>query len=121
MRVLVRGSAAWCEQGEVFEALNRLYLQHGPFVLVHGAGATGSDNAAHVWMQTAGRDLGCLEVPHPANFEEYGKNARSVRDKRLVEAGADLALIFRRYGDEEAGYVADLAKEAGIPVQEIEE
>lgn len=119
MRVLVRGSADWAEPGEVFEVLNRTYLQHGPFVLVHGGGATGTDNAARVWMKTAGRDLGCLEVVHPANFERDGKHARSVRDKRLVEAGADLALIFSTPGDEEARQVLDLVKEAGIQVQEV--
>ncbi|WP_327719861.1 DUF2493 domain-containing protein [Streptomyces sp. NBC_00490] len=119
MRVIVRGSATWTDRGAVFETLNRLYLQHGPFVLVHGAGATGSDDAAHVWMQTAGRDLGCFEVPHPADFEKHGKAARSIRDKALTETGADLAVVFSTLGDEESKQVVDLATEAGIPVQEI--
>lgn len=119
MRVIVRGSANWADQGEVFESLNRLYLQRGPFVLVHGAGATGSDHAVQVWMQTAGQSLGCFEVPHPADFEQHGKHARSIRDKGLVDIGADLVLVFSTPGDEEAQQVVDLAKEAGIPVQEV--
>ncbi|MFF4019981.1 SLOG family protein [Streptomyces sp. NPDC001843] len=115
----MRGSTAWQHAGEVYEELTRLYLQHGPFVLVHGGGGTGVDAAAHHWARVAGRDLGCLEVRHPANFAEHGKRARPVRDKELVKAGADLALIFSLPGDEEAQQVVDLAKEEGIPVQEI--
>lgn len=119
MRVIVRGSAAWSHPGDIYEALTRLYLQHGPFVLVHGSGATGVDEAAHHWFRVVGRDLGCFEVAKPADFEKHGKHARSIRDREMVKAGADAALVFSSIGDEEAQQVVDLSKEAGIPVTEF--
>lgn len=117
--MIVRGSAAWSHPGDVYEALTRLYLQHGAFVLVHGGGGTGVDEAAHHWFRVAGRDLGCYEAAKPADFESHGKRARSIRDKGMVKTGADLALVFSSVGDEEARQVIDLSKEAGIPVQEF--
>lgn len=119
MRVIVRGSAAWSHPGDVYEALTRLYLQHGAFVLVHGGGGTGVDDATHHWFKVVGRDLGCYEAAKPADFDRHGKHARSIRDKAMVEIGADLALVFSVAGDEEAQQVVDLCKEAGIVVQEF--
>lgn len=118
MRVIVRGSAGWRHPGDVYEELTRLYLQHGCFVLVHGGGGTGVDDAAQHWMRVAGRDLGCLEVVKPADFEQHGRHARSIRDRELIATGADMALVFASPGDEEAQQVIDLAKAEGIPVQE---
>jgi len=119
MRVVVCGSRAWPDPVKVAHELNTLYLQHGPFVLVHGACGTGADFAAHRWHETAGRDLGCTEVRYPADWEQFGKRAGPIRNKQMIEAGADLVLAFPLPGGKGTQNTMDLARAAGIPVQEI--
>lgn len=120
MRVIVTGSRAWPDPVRVAHELTTLYLQHGPFTLIHGACATGADAAAHHWYETAGADLGCIEVKYPAAWEAYGKRAGPIRNEKMVkEAGAELVLAFPLFGSRGTRHTMDLAREAGIPVQEI--
>lgn len=120
MRVLVTGSRAWPDPLGVAHELTTLYLQHGPFTLIHGACATGADAAAHHWHETAGANLGCIEVRYPADWEQFGKRAGPIRNEQMVkEAGADLVLAFPLFDSRGTRHTIDLAREAGIPVQEI--
>lgn len=119
MRVIVTGSRAWPDPVRVAHELNTLYLQHGPFVLVHGACATGADAAAAHWLETAGSDLGCLEVTYPADWEKFGTRAGPIRNAQMVKAGADLVLAFPLPDGKGTQHTMDLAREAGIPVTEI--
>lgn len=120
MRVIVTGSRAWPDPLKVTEELTRLYLQHGPFTLIHGDCATGADAAAHHWYEVAGQALGCIEVRYPADWEQYGKRAGPIRNEQMMkEAGADLVLAFPLFDSRGTRHTIDLAREAGIPVQEI--
>lgn len=126
MRVIVTGSRAWPDPLRVTRELTRLYLQHGPFVLVHGACATGADAAAHHWYEAAGQDLGCIEVKFKADWDAHrtatdphGRRAGPIRNKEMVKAGADMVLAFPLPGGKGTQGTIDLAREAGIPVQEI--
>lgn len=119
MRVIVTGSRAWPEPERVHEELTLLYLRHGPFVLVHGACATGADAAAEHWFAVAGDKLGCTEVAHPADWEQFGKRAGPLRNAQMVKAGADLVLAFPLPGGKGTQHTIELARLAGIPVQEI--
>lgn len=119
MRVLVTGSRAWPDPVRVAHELNTLYLQHGPYVLVHGACATGADAAAHHWMETAGHDLGCTEVQYPADWERFGTRAGPIRNKAMVKAGGDLLLAFPLPEGKGTQHTVELARAAGIEVREI--
>lgn len=119
MRVIVTGSRAWPDPVRVAHELNKLYLQHGPFVLVHGACATGADAAAHHWYETAGEDLGCIEVRYPADWEQYRKKAGPIRNKEMISKGADLVLAFPLPDGKGTQHTMDLAREAGIEVREV--
>lgn len=120
MRVLVTGSRAWPDPVRVAHELTRLYMEHGPFTLVHGACATGADAAAHHWYETAGLDLGCIEVRYPADWDQYGKRAGPIRNEKMVkEASVDLVLAFPYGTSRGTRHTMALAEAAGIPVKEV--
>lgn len=117
MRVIVCGSRAWPDPVRVYEGLNQLYLEHGPFTLVHGGCATGADAAAAHWHIAAGRSLGCVEVKYRADWEKFGKRAGPIRNKRMVEAGADLVMAYLHGASNGTRNTISLAAQAGIEVR----
>ena len=85
-------------------------------VLVHG-GATGADTeAARMGQQLF--DL--LIETHPADWTKYGRAAGPIRNKEMVNLGADLCLAFpdhpKGQGSRGTWNCIDLAHRAGIPV-----
>lgn len=119
MRVIVTGSRAWPDPVRVAHELNTLYLQHGPFTLIHGACATGADEAAHQWCVTAGHDLGVTEIKYHAQWAEFGKRAGPIRNEKMVKAGADLVLAFPLFDSRGTKHTIELAEAAGIPVRKV--
>ena len=119
MRIIVTGSPHWTEPRAVTGELARLYLQHGPYVLVHKAGGTGVDAATHEFQEVAGEALGIFEVRHPADYETHGKDARVRKGAELVQKGADLLVAFQLFDDEDTAQIVKLAEEAGIPVKKV--
>lgn len=117
MRVIVTGSRAWDKPQIVWDALNEVRQEHGPFVLMHGDCATGADFYAHHWFEVAGRHEGCEEIRYPAAWEAAGKAAGPERNKRMVAAGADLVLAFPLPKGSGTQHTIWLAEQAGIPVQ----
>lgn len=114
------GSRAWPAPAKVYYELSQLYLQHGPFVLIHGACATGADAAAHHWCEVAGLALGVIEAPYAADWEQFGKRAGPIRNEKMIrEAGADLVLAFPLFGSKGTKNTTDLAEAAGIPVKKV--
>lgn len=119
MRVIVTGSRAWPDAQAVFQALTKAFLEHGPFELRHGACATGADHDARLWFEFFGKDLGCTELRFPANWER-GSQAGPERNRRMVEAGADLVLAFPLPEGSGTQHTMELAREAAIEVIEYE-
>ena len=119
MRVLVTGSRKWTNEAAVLGALNQVYKEHGRFMLVHGACSTGADHMAQHWYDVAGEFLGCDLETFPAAWEMLGKAAGPERNKRMVEAGADLVLAFPLPEGSGTQGTIKLAKEAGIEVRVI--
>lgn len=60
-------------------------------VIIHGA-ATGADSIA----DRHARRLGLEVQPFPANWEEFGKAAGSLRNKYMLEQEPDLVIAFVR-------------------------
>ena len=116
MRVIVTGSRKW-EGNAVYDALWALYHEHGSFHLMHGDCSTGADHLAHRWFVMSGKELGCTEEPFRANWDR-GKRAGPERNRRMVEAGADLVLAFPLPGGSGTQGTMALAREAGIEVIE---
>lgn len=127
MRVLVTGSRDWADRMLIYRVLNNLCVDHqlnyppdeygntmpdpAKITVVHGACPTGADAVADDWC------IGSFFVAetHPADWKKYGKRAGFLRNKAMVDAGADLCLAFIRNGSRGASMTARLAEDAGIP------
>ena len=118
-RVIVTGSRRWADELAVYDALWDVYNEHGPFELVHGDCSTGADALAHLWWSIVGKKLGITEQRFPAAWEARGKAAGPERNRRMVEAGADLVLAFPLPEGSGTQMTIRLAKEAGIHVREF--
>lgn len=121
MRVIVTGSRRWFHNdGAIYDALWKVYRERGAFHLAHGACATGADALAVKWFLIAGKYLGCTIEAFPANWDR-GPQAGPERNRRMVEAGADLVLAFPLPEGSGTQHTMTLAREAGIEVIEHEE
>lgn len=96
MRILVTGDRFWNCHKLAADVLRRLVARYGPdLVIVHGA-ATGVDES----FDTAARGLGIPTEPHPVTDEDWkrlGKRAGPLRNKRMIETGADLCIAVHRF------------------------
>lgn len=88
-------------------------------VIVHG-GATGADTEAALHGQ---RLFNLQTEVHRADWKKYGRAAGPIRNKQMVELGADLCLAFPDHPKNQGGHGSrgtwdciDLAQQAGIPV-----
>lgn len=96
MRVLLTGSRDWTDVDEIHDALDALYLlwkeddADPSFTLVHGACPTGADNIADKWAKST---HGVVIERHPY-WEHYGRAGGPMRNRHMVELGADHFLAF---------------------------
>lgn len=128
MRVLVTGSRDWDDGTAIYRALHvevvekfwlRGYDSEGnfvdwikpdDFVLVHGDCPTGADMISDEWCISRF----FVAERHPADWKKFGKPAGFIRNKEMVERGADLCLAFIKNNSRGASMTADLAEKAGI-------
>ena len=122
-RVLVTGSRDWEDAPTLVAALEAVfdqsYSNDSRLVVVQG-GAAGADIMARRWANWKyGVDCETYEAewrPHGI----YNPQAGLVRNRLMVNLGADLCLAFIRGGSRGATHCAQLAEEAGIPVRRFE-
>ena len=81
--------------------------------IVHGGCPTGADAITDRWCRRR-EDQVRLEA-YPANWQWRRKGAGPVRNKDMVERGADMCLAFIKDYSRGATGLAVLAQEAGIP------
>ncbi len=113
MRVLVTGSRDWLGAGTILDALRALPLPTCEQITVVHGGAPGADALAG----RIARRLGYQVEIHPAVWRPngvYNPQAGLLRNRKMVELGADLCLAFIRNGSRGASHCARLAEEAGI-------
>lgn len=125
-RILVTGSRDWPDRTIIEKALESTvdkiikglswFEGDVSIVVVHG-NAWGADLQADV----AARRLAALGLPvtverHPADWNKHGKRAGFLRNKEMVDAGAQVCLAFIVDESKGATMCANLAEEAGIPV-----
>jgi hypothetical protein len=120
-RILVTGSRDW-DDGELIAWQLGLAAGDGSragrrVIVVHGACPTGADPVA----DRLARDHGFEVEPHPADWAARGPSAGPIRNREMVEAGADVCLAFIRGGSRGATGCADMAERAGIPVRRFEQ
>ena len=113
MRILITGSRDWTDYDTIHKAIGEAWLTYGrPYatVVVHGK-AKGADYLSGV----AAKRMGFTVEEHPADWS-FGKVAGYLRNKEMVDAGADVCLAFIKNNSKGATMCADLAGKAGIPV-----
>lgn len=119
-RVLVTGSRTWRQGDLIDRALSALRVEHGSLVVVHGACPSGADAFASAWtmrMAAIGRDV--VEEYYPANWAKYGDRAGPIRNREMVDRGADLVLAFIRDGSPGATQCARYAESKGLLVRRV--
>lgn len=121
-RVLVTGSRDWTDVAQVEIALRAVKLINDGrgrrVVLVHGA-CRGADLMAAEIASRAGFAI----EPHPAIWRPYGvynPQAGLIRNREMVELGANVCLAFIKNGSQGATHCADLAEAAGIETRRYE-
>lgn len=123
-RLLVTGSRDWTDQVVVIEALWKAVSDLGgmgmgdeePITLVHGAAPGADAIASMVWATNQHP-----EEPHPAQWAAHGNAAGPIRNKEMVDLGADLCLAFHKNGSRGTQNTIDLCRAAGIEVRVYEE
>lgn len=119
-RVLVTGSRDWKRIHTVFAALDTVLAEqpNQDIVIVQGACPTGADRLAFLWAAAERPEKTRISTEsHPADWAEHGRAAGPIRNKLMVNAGADVCLAFIRNGSRGASHTAQLAEAAGIPVR----
>lgn len=114
-RILITGSRNWTNRSVIDRALRNAWQQLGErkdAVLVHGA-ARGADSlAAWIWASK-----GFPVEAHPAKWDDFGKRAGYIRNKTMVDLGADVCLAFPLGESRGTRNCMDLARKAGIEVR----
>lgn len=120
MRLLVTGSREWDNYPLTVQVLTEFIWRKGALldaVLVHGDCPTGLDRmAGRIWTI-----LGRPVETHPADWETHGKAAGPIRNKLMVELGADYCIGFFKEGAVNRGTrnCYSLARKAGIDGREV--
>ena len=120
MKILITGSRLWTDGHAIKSAI----LEHATpdlqdTAVIHGS-ALGADSLA----QLACNELGIFQQRHPvtkADVRELGKRAYYLRNKNMVDNGADICLAFIKGQSKGTRMTMRLADEAGIPVVMYEE
>jgi hypothetical protein len=116
IRILITGSRTWTDVSTIISAITEVVREHHvkqeDAVIVHGDCPRGADAIAgalaRLWKIT--------EEPHPADWSK-GKPAGFIRNKEMVDLGADVCLAFIQDNSKGASMAANLAQKAGIPTK----
>ena len=112
MRIIVTGGRSYADRERVFAVLDE-YAGEDTLTIVHGGCPTGADHWANEWMLTMERGP---EV-FPADWKKHGRGAGPIRNQRMVDAGADLCIVFP--GGQGTFDCVRRARKAGIEVREV--
>lgn len=131
-RVLLTGSGDWTNEDLITIALSAMVIASRAagrrLVLVHGGCPRGADAIADRIARKLGIPRDCIEK-HPAKWDIHGKPAGMIRNKEMVDEGADVCLAFimpctrkgcaglKRHGSHGTTHCVKLAEHACIPVR----
>lgn len=120
MRVLVTGSRDWTGvygDSKIYKVLNAVLaladVLGQKLTIVHGDGP-GADQTIDAWAVRRD-DSGVTVERHPASWDTFGRGAGPVRNRAMINLGADMCIGFLRNASRGATGTLVLAQEAGIP------
>lgn len=110
MRIGVTISRDWDDWATVLDAICEVTqgISYNKVTLIHGASQTDFFIAGVAYM--LGMDL----EPHPADWKRLPRAAGHIRNKEMVDSGADVWLAFIKNSSGGASGCAELAEQAGI-------
>jgi hypothetical protein len=119
VRVLITGTredGPHCQRA--FEVLTKVWSRadNPTLTVVHGACPTGVD----AYVDTMARDAGFSVETYPADWDTHGKAAGPLRNKQMVDLGADLCLAFPKGVSRGTRGCLALAQAAGIDTRVVE-
>lgn len=124
VRVIVTGSRAWSDRDVIWASLDYIAeaaRASGISVIVAHGCASGADQLADEWVTARKRmDWPVLAERFPADWIRHGKRAGMVRNRAMVQPGADVCLAFILDGSKGATHCANLAEAHDIRTQRIE-
>lgn len=111
MRILITGSRNWDSPGTIQKAIEEQTRGLEPHVvtLVHGDCPTGADALADEYARAQGFHV----EKYPADWTQ-GRKAGPLRNKKMVDLGADICLAFPKGKSAGTRGCMKLALEAGI-------
>lgn len=92
VRVIVCGSRTWAHEDEVYRVLGE--FDRTGLTIIQG-GARGADRMAHHWASQ--NEVKCEE--YPAEWDKHGRSAGPIRNRAMLDLGADLVIAFRSEGE----------------------
>lgn len=125
-RILITGSRTWPKPAWVMEAIVDYMTEHFAegvsFVVVQGE-AKGADlfakDAAKA-LKEVGWPITYERHPvSPRDWKTHGRKAGYLRNKKMVDLGADVCLAFILNQSKGATMCRDLAARGGIPVRDV--
>jgi len=121
MRVIICGSRDWTDEALIDLFIEGLHEIHGQFLtIVHGA-ARGAD-------EIAGRLAEARGIPteaFPADWTNLGKAAGHIRNKQMLDSGADVVVAFKDNFNHELDKggtenMVKIAQDAGVSVRLVD-
>ena len=112
LRVLITGSRSWDNIDYIRNAFRELQESSSEehFLLVSGECPNGADRLGEIVADELGWDI---EL-HPANWNAHGRPAGFIRNKEMVDLGADIVLGFIRNASKGGSMTVNLAKNANL-------
>lgn len=123
-RILITGSRAWIMEPIIYEALYERLAQHGRITIIQGD-CDGADLMAKSWAREQilqGMHMGVAHVrleSYPALWDDFDKAAGPIRNKYMVQLGADECLAFPLPQSRGTIGCMKLAQAEGIPVTNL--
>lgn len=113
-RILVTGSRDWDDWETIVDGISFVQAiysnENENITLVVGRCPTGADYIAERLAVLLGWEI----EPHPADWDKYGKAAGPIRNKEMVDSGADMCIAFPKGASRGTRGCIKLAMEAGI-------
>lgn len=114
MRILITGSRTWDDVTTISQAIREIVHSAGAekddTVIVHGACPRGADAIA----DALARQWEVTVETHAADWATHGKKAGFLRNKEMVDMGADVLLAFIKDNSKGATHTVNLAQAAGL-------
>jgi hypothetical protein len=114
-RLLITGSRDWTDDDDTIR--HALAMRYQPDIVLVQGGARGADTIAAVIWRVFGGEV----ETHRADWDQHGNGAGHIRNKLMVDLGADECLAFIRNQSAGATGCAALAEKAGIPTKRWEQ